>query len=664
MSTVTPIQESGAFNNPLSKRIRELEAPLTVQERAKIVVQLGSAMLAGGLLCVGLWQKYYGSAGMRDVADFVIMLASLIVALPIFYIAAKGLFSRSATNTVMTEQLVALATLAAMANHDFLTATLIPIIMNLSHFLEERSILGAQSAIEGLRRLHSRSATILQEDGTEKEIPTNDLKVGDVCVVHPGDVIPADGDVLNGESTVDQSSITGESVPVDMNAGSSVFAGTVNLTGVMQIKVTKTGDLTALGRVVDLLRGAEQSKTPIMKLIEKYAVYYVPVILAVAGIVLFLYRDIGRAVAVLVVGCPGALILAGPTAMVAALAAASRLGILIKNTRFLEQMADVDTCILDKTGTVTIGALQLTEIRPTNEEVAKEWDTDKLLFEGFRLASASRHPASRAIVAAADAKGMKVKIESGRLSEISGKGVLLEESTETWYLGRYEWLRDEGFQLPPVPDFLGSLVWLGRKVQINETQTLVEALCCFMLADRPRPEARQALAELRKLGVDREIMLTGDRRQVAAQIGGDLGMDKIIAEVLPEQKLEVVASEKAKGRIVMMVGDGVNDAPALASGNVGVALGAVASDIALQSADVALLTNDLRRLPQTVDLARRTQWTIHVNILLGAGISILFVTLASMGYINALMGAILHNVGELFVIANSARLLQFGIDDE
>ena len=350
--------------------------------------------------------------------------------------------------------------------------------------------------------------------------------------------------------------------------------------------------------------------------------------------------------------------------MVAALAAASRLGILIKNTRFLEQMADVDTCILDKTGTVTIGALQLTEIRPTNEDVAKEWDADKLLFEGFRLASASRHPASRAIVAAADAKGMKVKIESGRLSEISGKGVLLEESTETWYLGRYEWLRDEGFQLPPVPDFLGSLVWLGRKVQINETQTLVEALCCFMLADRPRPEARQALAELRKLGVDREIMLTGDRRQVAAQIGGDLGMDKIIAEVLPEQKLEVVASEKAKGRIVMMVGDGVNDAPALASGNVGVALGAVASDIALQSADVALLTNDLRRLPQTVDLARRTQWTIHVNILLGAGISILFVTLASMGYINALMGAILHNVGELFVIANSARLLQFGIDDE
>lgn len=652
------------MGNPLSKRLHELEAPLTLSERMRIVIQLGSAMLAGGLLCVGLWQKYYGPAGLRDVADFVIMIAAFIVSLPVFYIALKGLFSRNATNTVMTEQLVALATLAAMANHDFLTATLIPIIMNLSHFLEERSILGAQSAIEGLRRLHSRTALLVLPDGSEKEIPTNELKVSDVCMVRPGDVIPADGDVVQGDSTVDQSSITGESVPVDMKTGCAVFAGTVNLTGVLQIKITKTGDLTALGRVVELLRGAEQSKTPIMKLIEKYAVYYVPVILAIAGIVLFLYRDIGRAVAVLVVGCPGALILAGPTAMVAALAAASRLGILIKNTRFLEQMADIDTCILDKTGTVTLGALQLTEVRPTNEDVAKEWSEEKLLGEAMRMASASRHPASRAIVAAAESAGMKVKIESGKVSEISGKGVLLEESTETWFLGRYEWLQDEGFQLPAAPDFLGSLVWLGHKVQLDDNQTLVEALCCFMLADRPRPEARQALAELRKLGIDREIMLTGDRRQVAAQIGNDMGMDKIIAEVLPEQKLEVVAAEKAKGRIVMMVGDGVNDAPALASGNVGVALGAVASDIALQSADVALLTNDLRRLPQTVLLARKTQWTIHVNILIGAGISILFVTLASMGYINALMGAILHNVGEIFVLANSARLLQFGIDEK
>ena len=656
--------ESSSMGNPLSKRLHELEAPLTLSERMRIVIQLGSAMLAGGLLCVGLWQKYYGPAGLRDVADFVIMIAAFIVSLPVFYIALKGLFSRNATNTVMTEQLVALATLAAMANHDFLTATLIPIIMNLSHFLEERSILGAQSAIEGLRRLHSRTALLVLPDGSEKEIPTNELKVSDVCMVRPGDVIPADGDVVQGDSTVDQSSITGESVPVDMKTGCAVFAGTVNLTGVLQIKITKTGDLTALGRVVELLRGAEQSKTPIMKLIEKYAVYYVPVILAIAGIVLFLYRDIGRAVAVLVVGCPGALILAGPTAMVAALAAASRLGILIKNTRFLEQMADIDTCILDKTGTVTLGALQLTEVRPTNEDVAKEWSEEKLLGEAMRMASASRHPASRAIVAAAESAGMKVKIESGKVSEISGKGVLLEESTETWFLGRYEWLQDEGFQLPAAPDFLGSLVWLGHKVQLDDNQTLVEALCCFMLADRPRPEARQALAELRKLGIDREIMLTGDRRQVAAQIGNDMGMDKIIAEVLPEQKLEVVAAEKAKGRIVMMVGDGVNDAPALASGNVGVALGAVASDIALQSADVALLTNDLRRLPQTVLLARKTQWTIHVNILIGAGISILFVTLASMGYINALMGAILHNVGEIFVLANSARLLQFGIDEK
>lgn len=663
MSIENPSLGTGSsMSTPLSSRIRQIEAPLTIKEQAKIVVQLGSAMLAGGLLCVGLWQKYYGDVGMRDVADIVIMVAALIVSLPIFIMAIRGLFSRQAAGGAMTEQLVALATLAAMASGDFLTGTLIPIIMNLGHFLEERSILGAQAAIEGLRKLHARSATVELPDGQQKEVSTEKLKVGDVCVVRPGDVIPGDGEVLDGESTVDQSSITGESVPADMVAGSTVFAGTVNLTGILRIKITKTGDLTALGRVVELLHGAEQSKTPIMKLIERYAVYYVPVILAVAGIVLFLYRDLTRAVAVLVVGCPGALILAGPTAMIAALAAASRLGILIKNTRFLEQMADIDTCILDKTGTLTIGALQLSEIKPVSDAVAKDWSNEQLLHEGLRLASASRHPASRAIVAAAQQQGITIKVESGKVSEASGKGMLLEETDHIWFLGRYEWLKSEGFELPAAPDFFGSLVWLGRKVNVQPNVWRCESLCCFMLADRPRPEARQALQQLRKLGIDREILLTGDRRQVATMVGTDLGMDKIIAEVLPEQKLEVVAGEKSKGRIVMMVGDGVNDAPALASGNVGVALGVVASDIALQSADVALLTNDLRRLPQTIELARKTQMTIHVNILIGAGVSLFFVSLAFAGYISPLMGAILHNVGEAFVLANSARLLQFGIE--
>lgn len=684
------------FAHPASQHIHNLDAPLTFGERLKIVVQLGSAMLAGGLLLVGFLQKYYGPPGMADVGSLIIAVASIIVSVPIFVLAVCGIFARSRDAHAMTEQLVALATLAAMVTKQFELATLIPIIMNLGHFLEERSILGAQAAIEGLRTLQARKATLMLDAGQQREVMPEELKVGDILLVRPGDVMPADGEVIHGSSAVDQSSITGESVPEDVKPGKNVFAGTINLTGVLNIRVTKTGDKTALGRVVELLREAEQSKTQVMKLIEQYASYYVPIILTVAGVVLFYSRDINRSVAVLVVGCPGALILAGPTAMIAALAAASRLGILIKNTRFLEAMSDIDTVVLDKTGTVTIGHLELTRAVPVCPEnadpQAQESAVEKLFREGMRCAVGSRHPASRAVVRAAEKRGLKILAQPMGLEELPGKGVLLAESSEKTFLGRREWLEEEGFSIhelgtarvnipgtePVIGDEsdsvtdngtdsvssaameIGTTVWCAREIKELDGSVTREVLGYFALADRPRPEAREALTQLRDLGVDRIILLTGDRRAVAEEIGHMLEVDKVIAEVLPSQKLDVVSVEKESQRTVMMVGDGVNDAPALASGDVGIALGAVASDIAIQSADVALMTNDLRRIPQTILLARKTRFTIHTNILLGAGMSFFFVWLATIGYVSPIWGAILHNFGEAFVIINSARLLQFG----
>lgn len=656
------------FARPASKRMQDLEVPLTVSERMRIVVQLGSAMLASGLLIVGLIVKYWGSPGMAAVSDLIIAIAALIVATPIFFTAIMGVFSRSADTHAMTEQLVALATLAAMMNEQFIVATLIPIIMHLGHFLEERSILGAQAAIDGLRTLEARDATVLSPTGEERLVLPSELNVGDILLVRPGDVIAADGDVLEGISAVDQSSITGESVPEEVETGSNVFAGTLNLSGVLRIRVTKTGEKTALGRVVSLLQEAEQSKTPVMKLIEKYAALYVPIILTVAGVVLFLTNDINRAVAILVVGCPGAIVLAGPTAMVAALAVASRLGILIKNTRFLESVADIDTVVLDKTGTVTIGQLELSRVVPVSDQDGSTTSEEAMLKQALRCAMGSRHPASRAIVTAAEARDVKLfSPPAAGAQEVAGKGVMLPEGSETTYLGRLQWLADEGFDTarcgevsPETVGSLGSVTWLGVQSVDEAGQTEKRVLGCFLLADRPRPEAREAIAQLRELGVDRCILLTGDRRSVAEEIGRDLEVDQVIAEVLPSQKLDVVSEEKAQGRLVMMVGDGVNDAPALASGDVGIALGAVASDIALQSADIALMTNDLRRIPQTMELARKTRWTIHTNIIVGLGLSLFFMWLASIGYVSPLMGAVLHNVGEAFVIINSARLLQFG----
>jgi len=641
------------FARPASKRLDQaLDIPLTIGERAKIVIQLGSAMLAGALLTVGWIELKYGPPDLNNIAELIIALASCVVAAPIFWIAVRGLLTND-PNT-LTEQLVALATLAAMMMGDFVTATIIPIIMNLGHFLEERSVLGAQAAIEGLRKLHARHAMLVTPEG-EKEVDPQSVKTGDVLVVRPGDVVPADGDIIEGSSTIDQSSITGESTPEDVTKHDAVFAGSVNLTGLIKIRVTKTGEKTTLGRVVGLLREAEQSKTPALKLIEQYASYYVPIILSIAGVVLFVTRDMSRAVTVLVVGCPGALILAGPTAMVAALALASRLGILIKNTRFLESLGSVDTVILDKTGTVTLGQLELVDSQPMNG-----YDQTALFERALPCAAASRHPVSRAVVnAARHAKVSAPDLDSNiQVEEISGKGTRATGNGLVTMLGRREWLLEEGIEVPQNPQHLGPIVWVGQIDKANGGQQ-THTIGCLLLADVARPEAKQAIHDLRELGLNRTVLLTGDRREVAEQIGKSLEFDEVVAEVLPQQKLDTVRKESEQGNSVMMVGDGVNDALALASGDVGIALGAAASDIALQSADVALMTNDLGRLPLTVRLARRTRLTIHQNILIGATISIVFVWLGSMGIFGPRIGGFLHFFGELLVILNSARILGF-----
>jgi len=645
---------------------RTLDVPLTVAERGRIVVQLGTALLAAALLAVGWLQREYGPQDLRNIAELIIAVAALIVAAPIFWEAVRGV--ATGDRNTMTEQLVALATLAAMMTGDFITATLIPVILNLGHFFEERSVLGAQAAIEGLRKLHARSAVLVTPEG-ERDVDPDSLTAGDVIVIRPGDVIAADGTVLEGSSAVDQSPVTGESAPEDVTPQSPVYAGTINLSGLLRVRVTKTGKQTALGRVVELLHKAEQSKTPAMKLIEQYAGYYVPIILIIAGVVLFMTREMTRAVAVLIVGCPVAFILAGPTAMIAALATASRLGILIKNTRFLESLGDVDTVVLDKTGTVTLGKLELVAVRPV-----AGIDESQLLVRAARCAGGSRHPVSRAVIEAAAARDLEVEQLAGgaTIEEVPGKGVRARGNGLQVMLGRREWLAELGAEMPPVPDHAGPIVWVAEVDSADAdtigaspaTAAVPRPLGCLLLADVPRPEAKQALADLRRLGLVRSVLLTGDRREVADQIGAALQTDEVIAEVLPEQKLEVIHQERQEGRVVMMVGDGVNDALALATGDVGVALGAVASDVALQSADVALMTNDLGRLPLTVRLARRTRRTINENLLIGVFVSVGFVAAASLGWVGPLLAAVLHNLGEVFVLGNSARLLGFARDEE
>jgi Cd2+/Zn2+-exporting ATPase/Cu+-exporting ATPase len=354
-----------------------------------------------------------------------------------------------------------------------------------------------------------------------------------------------------------------------------------------------------------------------------------------------------RAITVLVVSCPCAFVLSSPAAMIAALAVASRFGILIKNTQFLEKLAEVDTLVLDKTGTITLGELEVVEVRPSDGVNA-----EGLLKVAATAAAGSRHPVSRAIFREAEKRGHTLQ-RATDVNEVPGKGLLAHSGGDTVALGRKQWLLDEGFKVPEGSSIshTGPVVWVATKEQ---------NLGALLLADRPRPEVKETLSRLKRMGFSRITMLTGDRKTVAEALAGDLRLDAVSSELLPEQKLDAVREEKARDRTVMVVGDGINDALALAAGDVGVAMGAMGSEVAIQSSDIALMHNNLGRLATAVGLSRETRKTINMNIFAGAGFSILMLGLAALGVIAPLAGALLHNVGALFVVFNSARLLKYG----
>ncbi len=613
-----------------------MQVPLTREERRRISTRLGADLAGLGLLAVGLGIAW-ATPDQAQVGALVQALAALVVAAPVLARGAVGLVRP--TPLGHTDQLVALAVLAAMSVGEFVTATLVPVLLEVGRLFEERSALGAQAAIEGIRGLRARTAHRLTEAG-EEEVSLDALVAGDVVVVRPGELLPVDGTVCAGRSSVDQSPITGESRYETVAVGGSVFAGTLNLDGRLEVTVDRVGEGTVLGRVVELLREVEASKTPALRLLERYGAGYLPVVLAVAATVLFFTEDTSRAITVLVVACPTALVLAGPAAMVAAMTAATRRSILVKSAAFLEGIASVDTLILDKTGTVTLGRQVVREV-----EAADGFDEGQVLSLGAAAGQGSLHPVSRALVSAAEAAGIALETV-GETREHAGLGVEATVGGRVVRLGRASWLADHGIE---------AVAGEGSGACIAVDDTYVGRVSLF---DQPRAEAAEVVSAMRGLGLERAVLLTGDRAAVAEEVGATLGVDEVVAEVLPEGKLDVVRREQASGRRVLMVGDGVNDALALSGADIGVAIGARMNEVALGGADVALMTEDLRRLPEMVRLADRTRSTTTVNAAVGVAFSVVMVGLATSGVIPPVWGAALHNLGAMLVVANSARLLR------
>jgi Cd2+/Zn2+-exporting ATPase len=601
--------------------------------------------LAGGVLLLNSKLGSFLPATDRFGAELLAMAGALLLGGPIVLHAVKSLLKKQSH----MDELAALAIIAAFATKQYMAAGMIGFFMLLSELVESRTALGARASIESLIRLTPKKANVLAADGAEKEVDAAVLAPGDVVRVRPGDNICADGEIIDGLSSVNEATITGESLPVDKVAGMQVFAGTTNLTGVLDIKVTKAGADTTLGRVQSLIMQAERTKMPIMRIIDRYVKWYVPTILMVAGIVLFFTRNINHAITILVIACPCSLILATPTAMIAAISAAARVGVLVKNVADLEIAGKMTSLVFDKTGTVTTGRLYVTKLTP-----ADKIDPAELLSLAAGAEHMSRHPAARALQQVAREADLSLP-EVADFKETPGKGVTATVGSAKVAVGRASFLQENDIDTAGIADPA-----MQEEQGFSTLYVAKDSRCIgwIGLQDKTRPEASAAMKELIDAGVKRVTMLTGDRQQVASRVAGELGCTDFKAQCLPQDKLAIVERLKGDGHTVVVVGDGINDAPALAAGDLGIAMGAAGSDVAINSASIALMSDDLRRLGFLLRLSRGTKAVIVQNLAFGMGF--ILVGISCFFLITPNLAAFLHFGSSLVVVFNSARLVRQG----
>ncbi|NUT86573.1 cadmium-translocating P-type ATPase [Pseudomonas corrugata] len=614
---------------------------LSSAEQRTAARQLTLAMLALGLLALGLvWRGW--SPEQTGVSQLLLGVASLLVAVPVMRSAWYSL--RYPSLHGITDQLIALAMLGAWATGDLLTAALLPIIMIFGHVLEERSVIGSQEAIHALGQLTRSLGRKVLADGSIIEVDNATLRPGDTVEVRAGDRVPADGRVLSGQASLDTAPITGESVPLEAVMGTEVFGGAINLDGLLRLEVTRTGHESTLGKVIALMQNAERSKPPITRLLERYAGSYLVLVLLLAAVTWFITNDAQAMLAVLVAACPCALVLSAPATAIAGIAVAARHGILIRSSAFLEELADLTSLVVDKTGTLTYGTLRLQSIE------SAESDQPSLLPLAASLGSASSHPVSRALAGLVE---QEKYLPLTDIHERQGLGVVAMTSQGEAALGRPELFAQLGIETSTVPDHDGPIAGLALDGRF---------LAWLLLADSVKPEAQVAMAELRTLGLGRQLLLTGDRRSVATTLAREVGIADVQAQALPEDKLKRVMTEIDNGFRPMVVGDGINDSLALKAGVVGVAMGAGGADIALASADIVLIGSDLRRLGTCVRLSRQCRHTLQVNVIIGLGWTLAIVAFAAFGWLGAagaMIAALLHNLSTLLVLGNAGRLLRF-----
>ena len=572
----------------------------------------------------------------------------IICGIPLAYLAFWRVIFLKGISKINSALLITIAMVAALAIGDIFAAGEVAFIMAVGAILEEKT---TERAKKGLKKLISLAPTQGRRirNGKEEMIPADEIRKGDILRILPGETVPVDGEIVQGTTSVDQAVITGESLPMDKEVGDKVFCGTTNRFGAVDIRATEVGADSTLQKLIRLTQEAENKKAPMARIADRWASWLVPVALLIALVTYFVTGDLVRGVTVLVVFCPCALVLATPTAIMAAIGQATKHGVIIKSGEALENMGKVDTIAFDKTGTLTFGRLEVSDVVPFQKGLT----ADELLTMVASAESMSEHPLGKAIVAHAKEKGLTLAAVTGFQME-AGKGICAEISGKTLHCGSEKYLMGQGISIPE--EVRASLETLRSQGKASVIAT-VDGVCAGVIAmsDVLRPDAKSMIEELHKTHTS-AVLLTGDNRRTAEYFAGKVGISKVRADLLPEEKVSNLVQMQQEGKVLCMIGDGVNDAPALKTASVGVAMGGLGSDIAVEASDIVLMSDDIAKIPYLKRLSNGTVKTIKLSIMLSLCINFFAILASLMGWLTPTTGALVHNAGSVLVVLIAALL--------
>ena len=614
---------------------------------------LPMTIVAGAFLLLDLvphlMEEFGGTSVRLSFLPFDPAWATIVISgIPLLYLAVWRIIHNPGISKISSALLICIAMFAAIAIGDLFAAGEVVFIMAIGALLEEATTNRAKKGVKKLISLAPTKGRRLK-DGKEEMIPTEEIRQGDLLRILPGETIPVDGTILSGETSVDQSIMTGESLPIDKSVGEEVFCGTINRFGSIDISATKVGENSSLQKLIRMVQDAENKQAPMQRIADRAASWLVPVALLIAVLAYVFSGNIVTAVTVLVVFCPCALVLATPTAIMAAIGQATKHGVIIKSGEALEKMGKVDIIAFDKTGTLTYGRLDVSDIISFDENVSER----ELLTLAASAEARSEHPLGKAIVAYAAAEGVTLT-EAEDFKMTAGKGILAEVSGRRLICGNEKFLVENGASIgQKVQSALERLRTQGKaSILVADGRKCIGVIA---LADVLRPEAKDMVSRLADMDT-RTVLLTGDHQKTADYFAKQVGISGVRAELLPEEKVQNIEKLQKENHTVCMIGDGVNDAPALKTADVSVAMGRMGSDIAVDAAEVALMSDDISKIPYLKRLSNATVRTIKASITLSMCINFVAIVLSLMEVLTPTTGALVHNAGSCFVVLIAALL--------